>query len=86
MPMNLAQLRFFIRHFGNWAQEQLVGEVPTDLGLCEFDCRRTVCSAGEWTTCHRRISKAAGELMPYVQEHTCTVRIVETDQELVGAT
>ncbi len=86
MPMNLAQLRFCFSRLGHWAQEQVVGEVPTDLGLCEFDCRRTSCSAEEWISCQRRISKAAGELMPYAEEHTGTVQTVETDQELVGAT
>lgn len=85
MPMNLAQLRLCICHLGHWAQEQVVGEVPGDLGLCEFDCRHTSCPAGEWATCQRRISKAAGELMPYVEQHTCTVQNVETDQDQVCA-
>ena len=87
MPMNLVQLRFCLSRLGHWVQEQVVAEVPFDLARCEFDCRQTACSSEEWTTCQRRISKAAGELMPFArQEHTGLVRTVETDRELVGTT
>jgi len=83
--MNLAQLRFCLSRLGHWVQEQVIAEVPVDLAFCEFDCRQTACSSEEWTTCQRRISKVAGELMPCVQqEHTGLVRGVETDRELVG--
>jgi hypothetical protein len=72
---------------GNWAMEQSVAEVPADLALCEFDCRKSQCSWDEWVNCERRISRAAGELMPCVrQEHAGNVRTIETDRELVGAT
>jgi len=87
MPINLVQLRFRFSRLGHWVQEQVVAEVPADLALCEFDCRQTACSSEEWTTCRRRISKAAGELMPCVQqEHTGLVRSDENDREPVGAT
>ena len=85
--MNLVQLRFCLSRLGHWMQEQVVVEVPADLALCEFDCRQTTCSSEEWTICQRRISKAAGELMPFVrQEHANIGRTVETDRKLVGAT
>jgi hypothetical protein len=84
MPMNRVQVRFSLSRLGHWVQEQVVAEIPDELALCEFDCRQPACSSEEWATCQRRISKAAGELMPWVQqEHT--VRTVETDRELVGA-
>jgi len=87
MPMNLAQLRFCFSRVGHWVQEQVVAEIPADLALCEFDCRHSACSAEEWTTCKRRISKAAGELMPCIQKgHTDIVPTVEAARELVGAT
>jgi len=38
--------------------------VPEDIAVCEFDCRKSQCSYGEWASCDRRISGAAGELMP----------------------
>jgi hypothetical protein len=85
--MNLVQLRSCLNRLSHWVQKQVVAEVPADLALCEFDCWQSVCSSEEWTTCQRRISKAAGELMPFVQqEHTGLVRTVETDRERVGAT
>jgi hypothetical protein len=86
MPINLIQLRFRLSRLGHWMQEQVVVEVPADLALCEFDCRQTTCSSKEWTSCQRRISNAAGELMPVVRQDHTTVRDVETDRELVGAT
>lgn len=43
---------------------RLVGNVPADIALCEFDCRKEQCRYDEWSSCERRISKAAGELMP----------------------
>ncbi len=33
----------------------LVETVPNDIALCEFDCRKTECSFGEWERCARRL-------------------------------
>ena len=87
MPMNLSKLRIALSELGNWAMEQSVAEVPADLALCEFDCRKSECSRDEWVDCKRRISSAAGELTPCVrQEHAGNVRTIETDRELVAVT
>ena len=43
---------------------QLISEVPEDHALCEFDCRKTQCTEGEWENCARRLQHAAGQLMP----------------------
>jgi len=40
---------------------QLVQEVPADIALCEFDCRKRQCRRGEWATCRRRLDHLAGE-------------------------
>jgi hypothetical protein len=42
----------------------VVDEVPDDLALCEFDCRRPQCAEAEWETCERRLRGAAGTLNP----------------------
>ena len=42
------------RSVKRWLHDQLVGEVPDDLALCEFDCRKRQCRQGEWETCERR--------------------------------
>ena len=47
-----------------WFKSQIVGEVPKENELCEFDCRKQQCAVGEWATCDRRLRQAAGELMP----------------------
>ena len=64
MPMNFSNLLVSLSKLGHWAKEQIVAEVPDDLAVCEFDCRESQCSWDEWASCERRISKAAGELMP----------------------
>jgi hypothetical protein len=38
--------------------------VPTDVALCEFDCRKQQCQFDDWEACTRRLSNAAGEFMP----------------------
>ena len=47
-----------------WLKEQMVKDVPPETALCEFDCRKPQCLEGEWAGCERRLSQAAGELMP----------------------
>jgi hypothetical protein len=86
MPMNLSKLRISLSELGHWVKEQSVAEVPAGLALCEFDCRKSQCSWDEWVSCERRISRAAGELMPSIvqQERSLTARSVESN--LVGVT
>lgn len=33
----------------------LVEDVPEELALCEFECRRCDCTWGQWLTCERRL-------------------------------
>jgi hypothetical protein len=54
---------FFVQTW-RWLKGQIVGEVPPEDALCEFDCPKWQCTEGEWATCERRLSRAAGELMP----------------------
>jgi hypothetical protein len=49
----------------------LVQAVPEDIAICEFDCRKTQCTYGEWATCQRRIQYQAhchAELAKAVQD------------------
>jgi hypothetical protein len=52
------------KRFSRWFRGHLLGEVPAEIALCEFDCPRGQCMEEEWETCQRRITRAAGELMP----------------------
>jgi len=45
-------------------KNEIVGNVPPETAVCEFDCRKQECRYGEWATCDRRLTRAAGELMP----------------------
>jgi len=43
---------------------QAVDDVPEDVGICEFDCRKQQCMHDEWASCERRKRKGSGELFP----------------------
>jgi hypothetical protein len=65
MPEHSAQpvgpfRQIWARFKRNW----IISEIPQEVALCEFDCRKGQCSQEEWAACKRRISRAAGELMP----------------------
>ena len=53
-----------LQNVWNWVSGQIVGEVPEEDAICEFDCPKLQCSEGEWDSCERRLHRAAGELMP----------------------
>ena len=52
-----------------WARDLISQEVPEDIALCAFDCKKGQCSFEEWESCERRLNKAAGELMPANGNH-----------------
>ncbi len=49
-------------------ENALVQDVPDEIALCEFDCRKARCTHEEWDSCHRRLGRAAGELSPLSTE------------------
>ena len=38
-----------------WLARRLIADVPEDLALCEFGCRKPACRLGEWAQCERRL-------------------------------
>ena len=44
-----------MRKAKRWLKGQIVQEVPEDVALCEFDCRKGQCRMGEWESCERRL-------------------------------
>jgi hypothetical protein len=44
----------FIRLW-RWIKDQIVRDVPKDIALCEFDCRKEQCTMGEWEMCESRL-------------------------------
>ncbi len=46
-----------------WARlkRNLVQEVPEELAVCEFGCRKTHCTMAQWATCRYRLQ---GGLIP----------------------
>jgi len=38
-----------------WVRKELVQDVPEELAICKFDCRKSRCSQDDWIRCKRRI-------------------------------
>ena len=43
----------------SWVAAQIIQDVPSDIVLCEFACRKIQCSSAEWATCARRLELVA---------------------------
>jgi hypothetical protein len=84
--MHITRLPVLVGELSHWLRNQIVAEVPADLEVCEFDCRKTECFSDEWICCERRISRAAGELRPLVSQRERSGQSTETEDELVGTT
>jgi hypothetical protein len=55
--MTLVGLRTSIIELCRWLKAQWIAEVPDELALCEFECRKSECSFDGWANCVRRISQ-----------------------------
>jgi hypothetical protein len=64
MPNNLEKVVAAIRQPWHWLKNQWISDVPQNIAVCEFDCREDHCAQGDWSSCERRLSQAAGELRP----------------------
>jgi hypothetical protein len=62
--MTLVGLRTSIIELCRWLKAQWVAEVPDDLAICEFECRKSQCSFDGWANCVRRISQTPKGLGP----------------------
>lgn len=60
MPMNTETAQPLHKRLWRWMRNQIVQEVPKEVGLCEFDCRKQECDEEEWANCERRVEDAAG--------------------------
>jgi len=47
----------------NWLARKLIQDVPEEIALCEFECRKSQCTHSEWLSCERRPKNAAQERM-----------------------
>jgi len=64
MPQDSGKTPGPIRQLWDRLKKQVADDVPGDIAICEFDCRKEQCLYEEWATCERRLSKASGELKP----------------------
>jgi len=47
-----------------WLSEQVVQDVPEDIMVCEFDCRKAQCNMDEAELCEMRRTEGVGALSP----------------------
>ena len=40
-------------------ESKIIQDVPLDIELCEYDCTKQQCRAGEWEDCERRLLHVA---------------------------
>ena len=40
-------------------RSKVIQDVPEDIQLCEFDCRKSQCAMGDWEKCERRLRSIA---------------------------
>jgi hypothetical protein len=40
-----------------WVTDQIIQDAPSAIEVCEFDCRKSRCTLGEWETCDHRLHK-----------------------------
>ena len=66
-------LRTSIIELCRWLKAQWVAEVPDDLAICEFECRKSECSFDGWANCVRRISQTPREIR--VAENALNVEV-----------
>lgn len=71
-----------LRNLADCLLNHVIQDMPDDIGICEFDCRRLQCSQGEWEICERRLNRARGELMP--ANESLQQRVAEPVRELPG--
>ena len=69
MSKLLALPRAQLRKFGVWLKGLLIEEVPAEIAVCEFDCRRTQCLFEEWENCPNRLSLLTGASHPKTEGH-----------------
>jgi hypothetical protein len=58
-----AQKEQKIGYFGrlrDWFKNGLIQDLPENIAVCEFDCRKPQCRHGEWETCEKRLPGLSG--------------------------
>ncbi len=53
----MVELRTAIIELCRWLKAQWIAEVPDNLAICEFECRKSECSFDGWANCVRRFSQ-----------------------------
>ncbi len=52
-----------LRRLWEWIVGHWVSNVPAEIMVCEFECKKEQCLQGEWDTCEHRILRSAEQLL-----------------------
>ena len=53
----LATVAFLVSWLHHWVSDQIIQDVPSQIAMCEFDCRKTQCTSVEWEACKIRCAR-----------------------------
>lgn len=53
----LATAAFSVSRLQHWLSEQIIQDIPSDIAVCECDCRKTQCTSVEWEACEIRFAR-----------------------------
>ncbi len=70
MSKLLASPRAHLGKFGVWLKGQWIGDVPDEIAVCEFDCRKMQCLSHEWENCPKRLAFLAQASNPKEDGHS----------------
>lgn len=65
MPIKQTNYISVVQRLFRWIKNQVIQDVPKDIAVREYNCRRGQCMQDEWETCARRLSASTGELKPF---------------------
>jgi hypothetical protein len=61
MPADSEKVNGFLRRLWSRLHGSWVSDVPAQIAICEFECRKDQCMNNEWDSCEHRMARCAGE-------------------------
>ena len=59
----LATAALSISRLQRWLTDQIIQDIPSDIAVCEYDCRKIQCTSVEWEACESRCAQPHNPLI-----------------------
>lgn len=70
----LATAAFSISRLQRWLGKQIVQDLPSDVAVCECDCRKTQCTSVEWEACEIRFPRPVSPSIHWFSDYLAALR------------